>query len=164
VIYVAFRPTADTYLTQFFTTEGGNTHFAHYSAIDDAVAKARTTTDADEQAKLWQDANTQILKDYAAYPFLIKNLVYARSNKVDYGHELKSIVQLYPGIDETTSISSCLIGTRRGAPPLAVDIAPAVPEPANGVWLPAAGRWPRPPVRAGGLTGANTAWSRSIEG
>ncbi len=106
VIYVAFRPTADTYLTQFFTTEGGNTNFAHYSAIDDAVAKARTTTDADEQAKLWQDANTQILKDYAAYPFLIKNLVYARSNKVDYGHELKSIVQLYPGIDETTSISS----------------------------------------------------------
>lgn len=106
VIYVAFRPTADTYLTQFFTTEGGNTNFAHYTAIDDAVAKARTTTNADEQAKLWRDANVQILKDYAAYPFLIKNLVYARSNKVDYGHELKSIVQLYPGIDETTSIGS----------------------------------------------------------
>jgi peptide/nickel transport system substrate-binding protein len=55
---------------------------------------------------MWRDANIQILKDYAAYPFLIKNLVYARSNKVDYGHELKSVVQLYPGIDETTTIES----------------------------------------------------------
>ncbi len=106
VIYVAFRPTADTYLTQFFTTEGGVTNFSHYTAIDDTVAKARATTDADAQAALWRDANTQILKDYAAYPFLIKNLIYARSDKVDYGHELKSVVQLYPGIDETTSIGS----------------------------------------------------------
>ncbi|HEU5434318.1 MAG TPA: ABC transporter substrate-binding protein [Thermomicrobiales bacterium] len=106
VIYVAFRPTADTYLTQFFTTAGGNTNFSHYTAVDDLVAKARTTTNADEQAKMWRDANIQILKDYAAYPFLIKNLVYARSKNVDYGHELKSVVQLYPGIDETTTITS----------------------------------------------------------
>ena len=36
---------------------------------------------------------------------LINNQVYAKSSKVDFGHELKSVVQLYPGIDETTSIS-----------------------------------------------------------
>jgi hypothetical protein len=33
------------------------------------------------------------------------NQVYARANTVDYGHELISVPQLYPGIDETTSIT-----------------------------------------------------------
>jgi hypothetical protein len=31
--------------------------------------------------------------------------VYARSANVDYGHELVSVVQLYPGIDETTTLT-----------------------------------------------------------
>jgi len=34
------------------------------------------------------------------------NQVYARTSAVDYGHELVSVVQLYPGIDETTTITN----------------------------------------------------------
>jgi hypothetical protein len=30
--------------------------------------------------------------------------VYARTANVDYGHDLKSVIQLYPGIDERTSL------------------------------------------------------------
>lgn len=104
VIYVAFRPTADVYLTQFFTTEGGVTNFSHYT-IDDQVVTARTTTDADEQAALWQAANVDIIQNFAGYGIMYTNQVYAKVEGVDYGHDLVSVVQLYPGIDETTSIS-----------------------------------------------------------
>ncbi|MBA2776671.1 MAG: hypothetical protein H0U31_08080 [Chloroflexia bacterium] len=103
VIYVAFRPTADVYLTQFFSTGGGVTNFSHFT-LDELVEQARTTTDADEQAALWQQANTEIIENFAGYGLMYTNQVYAKNANVDYGHELVSVVQLYPGIDETTSI------------------------------------------------------------
>ncbi len=103
-IYVAFRPTADVYLTQFFTTGGGVTNFSHFT-LDDLVTEARTTTDPDAQAALWEQANTEIIENFAGYGLMYTNQVYAKSETVDYGHELVSVVQLYPGIDETTSIS-----------------------------------------------------------
>jgi hypothetical protein len=40
-----------------------------------------------------------------AYPILYQSQVYARSARVDYGHELKSVIQLYPGIDERTRLT-----------------------------------------------------------
>jgi hypothetical protein len=39
-----------------------------------------------------------------AYPIQYTNQVYARTANVDYGHELKSMIQLYPGIDEQTTL------------------------------------------------------------
>lgn len=104
-IYVAFRPTADVYLTQFFTTAGGVTNFSHFT-LDDLVAEARATTDPDQQATLWAQANTEIIQNFAGYGIMYTNQVYAKSDAVDYGHELVSVVQLYPGIDETTTISA----------------------------------------------------------
>ncbi|MGC4106741.1 MAG: ABC transporter substrate-binding protein [Thermomicrobiales bacterium] len=104
VIYIAFRPTADVYLTQFFTTGGGVTNFSHFT-VDDLVAQARAETDTDAQAELWRQANTEIIKNFAGYGLIYTNQVYGKSQKVDYGHELKSVVQLYPGINEATSIS-----------------------------------------------------------
>jgi peptide/nickel transport system substrate-binding protein len=104
VIYVAFRPTADVYLTQFFTTGGGVTNFSHF-ALDDLVAEARATTDPDAQAELWLQANVEIIQNFAGYGIMGMNQVYARSNSVDYGHELVSVVQLYPGINETTTLT-----------------------------------------------------------
>ncbi|MGN6033319.1 MAG: ABC transporter substrate-binding protein [Thermomicrobiales bacterium] len=104
VIYVAFRPTADVYLTQFFSTDGGVTNFSHFT-VDDLVAQARAETDTEKQAELWREANVEIIKNFAGYGLIYTNQVYGKSEKVDYGHELKSVVQLYPGIDETTSIS-----------------------------------------------------------
>ena len=105
VIYVAFRPTADTYLTQFFSSDGGVTNFSKFQ-VDDLRDQARSETDADAQAELWKQANIEILKNFAGMGLLYVNQVYAKSERVDYGHELKSVVQLYPGIDETTSLAA----------------------------------------------------------
>lgn len=107
-IYVAFRPNADVYLSQFFTngTEDSPnvTNFSKFD-VTDLREQALATTDAAEQEKLWKEANVEILKNFAGYGFLLKNLAYARSENVDYGHELEAVINLYPGIDETTSIS-----------------------------------------------------------
>jgi peptide/nickel transport system substrate-binding protein len=104
VVYIAFRPTADVYLTQFFTSGGGVTNFSNYQ-LDDLVSQARTTTDTDEQTSLWEQANIDIIQNFAGYGLIYNNQVYAKRENVDYGHAPVSVVQLYPGIDETTSIS-----------------------------------------------------------
>lgn len=111
VIYVAFRPNADVYLTNFFYSESAIgspsaiTGFAHYSGVDDLIQQARAETDPTKQADLWKQANAKILTDMAAMPLDIKNLVYARTPNVDYGHELVSSLALYPQITELTTIS-----------------------------------------------------------
>jgi peptide/nickel transport system substrate-binding protein len=111
VVYVAFRPTADTYLTQFFhsdaivvTGKNPNTNFSHYDALDTLIEGARNEADSAKQEAMWKDAQIKALQDMAGYPIQYTNLVYARSTNVDYGHELKSVIQLYPGIDEKTSL------------------------------------------------------------
>lgn len=104
-VYIAFRPTADVYLTQFFSTDGGVTNFSKFT-VDDQVTAARAETDADAQAEIWRQANIDIIQNFAGYGLIYNNQVYAKTEKVDYGHELISVVQLYPGIDETTTISS----------------------------------------------------------
>jgi peptide/nickel transport system substrate-binding protein len=111
VIYVAFRPNADVYLTNFFFSESAIgspnaiTNFSHYSGVDDLITQARAETDAAKQAELWQQANAQILTDMAAMPLDIKNLVYARVPGLDYGHELVSSLALYPQITEMTTLA-----------------------------------------------------------
>jgi peptide/nickel transport system substrate-binding protein len=113
VIYVANRPNAQVYLNQFFysksivvTGETPVTNFSHYAAIDDLILQAQAETDPAAQEELWRQANVQILTDVAAIPILIQNQVYARTPNVDYGHELISVPALYPGIDETTTITT----------------------------------------------------------
>jgi peptide/nickel transport system substrate-binding protein len=109
VVYVAFRPTADAYLTQFFHSDATvvsgknpNTNFAHYDKVDQQIDSARNEPDAPTQATLWKKAQAQALVDMVAYPILYQSQVYARTSNVDYAHELKSVIQLYPGIDERT--------------------------------------------------------------
>jgi peptide/nickel transport system substrate-binding protein len=104
VIYIGFRPTADTFLSQFFTTDGGVTNFSHFT-VDDLRDQARSELDPEAQAQLWKEAAIEIQKNFAAIGIMYVNQVYARSEAVDYGHELQAVVQLYPGIDETTTIS-----------------------------------------------------------
>jgi peptide/nickel transport system substrate-binding protein len=111
VIYVAFRPNADVYLTNFFFSESAIgspnaiTNFSHYSGVDDLITQARAETDPDKQAELWKQANVKILQDMAAMPLDIKNLVYARVPGLDYGHELVSSLALYPQITEATTLA-----------------------------------------------------------
>jgi peptide/nickel transport system substrate-binding protein len=113
VIYVANRPNADAFMTQFFHSDsivvtGASpvTNFSHYAAIDDLIEQARAETDPDAQVQLWKDANIQIQTDIAAIPLHYQQQVYARSPNVDYGHELVSVFALYPGFDETTTITT----------------------------------------------------------
>jgi ABC-type transport system substrate-binding protein len=98
-----FRPTADLYLSQYFASDARR-NYSNYS-VDELRDQARAETDPDAQAQLWKDAAIEIQKNFAAKGLLANNQTYARSNAVDYGHELVSVVQLYPGIDETTTIS-----------------------------------------------------------
>jgi peptide/nickel transport system substrate-binding protein len=107
-LYVAYRPNADVYLSQFFvsgTEDAPNvTNFSKYD-VSDLVEEARATTDSAEQAELWKQANINVQQDFAGYGVYLVNQVYARQDTVDYGHELTAVINLYPGIDETTSIS-----------------------------------------------------------
>ena len=111
VIYVAYRPNADVYLTNFFhsdsiVVEGESpiTNFSHYSEIDELIEQARAETDPAAQEELWKQANIQILEDMAAMPLHFQNQVYARAQGVDYGHELISSLALYPQITELTTV------------------------------------------------------------
>ncbi|MBW3634271.1 MAG: polyamine ABC transporter substrate-binding protein [Chloroflexi bacterium] len=111
VIYVAYRPNADVYLTNFFHSdsivgEGVSpiTNFSHYAEIDDLIEQARAETDPAAQEELWKQANIQILEDVAAVPLHFQNQVYARTPAVDYGHELISSLALYPQITEQTTV------------------------------------------------------------
>jgi peptide/nickel transport system substrate-binding protein len=111
VVYVAFRPTAEIYLRSFYhsastvvTGAHPDTNFAHYSGVDDLLDRARVETNAAKQVELWKEAQVKILQDMVAYPVSYANQVYARSAAVDYGHPLKSVLALYPGIDETTRV------------------------------------------------------------
>jgi peptide/nickel transport system substrate-binding protein len=112
VLYVAFRPNADVYLTNFFFSESAVvdgaspiTNFSHYGEIDDLILQARAETDAEKQDELWKQANIQVLKDAVAMPLHYQNQVYARRPQVDYGHELVSSLALYPQITELTTIT-----------------------------------------------------------
>ncbi len=111
VVYIAWRPNADVYLTRFFHSDSivvtgakPDTNFSHYDKIDDLIEQARAETDPERQIQLWKEAQIKILEDMAAYPLHYQQQVYARRANVDFGHDLVSVFALYPGIDETTSI------------------------------------------------------------
>ncbi len=111
VIYIAWRPNADVVLTQFFHSDAvvvsgpkPNTNFSHYNRIDALIAEAQAETDPAKQAALWKEGQIKILEDMAAYPIQYQNQVYGRTAAVDYGHELVSVLALYPGITEKTRL------------------------------------------------------------
>ena len=94
-----------TYLTLFFTTAGGTTNFSKFT-LDDQINAARAEMDAAAQVEAWKQINIEILQNFAGYGLMYTNQVYVRQPSVDYGHELISVPQLYPGYNETTTISS----------------------------------------------------------
>jgi peptide/nickel transport system substrate-binding protein len=111
VIYIAWRPNADVYLTRFFHSDSivvtgakPDTNFSHIDILDDMIEAARVETDAEAQIQMWKDAQVQILEDVYAYPLQFQQQVYARSEAVDYGHDLVSVLALYPGITEKTDL------------------------------------------------------------
>ncbi|HEY52688.1 MAG TPA: polyamine ABC transporter substrate-binding protein [Caldilineae bacterium] len=111
VVYVAWRPNADVYLTRFYHSDSivvtgakPDTNFSHYTGIDDLIEAARVEQDPDKQIELWKEAQIKLLDEMISLPLLYMNQVTARHDYVDFGHELKSALALYPQIDETTRI------------------------------------------------------------
>lgn len=110
VIYAAWRPNADAYLTRFFhsdstilTGKKPDTNFSHYSRIDDLIEAARIETDPDTQARLWVQAQIKILSDMAALPLVYTRQMFVRQPWVDYGHTPVATMALYPQFTEKTT-------------------------------------------------------------
>ncbi len=109
VIYAAWRPNADAYLTRFFhsdsivvTGENPDTNFSHYDAIDRLIEDARLEIFPEKQINLWKQAQIRILSEAIAYPLLYTRQFFVRKSGVNYGHNLKSTMALYPQITEKT--------------------------------------------------------------
>jgi len=113
VVYVAWRPNADAYLSRFFhstaTVVSGaspDTNFSHYDKIDELIEAARLAVDPNEQINMWIQAQIKILHDVAACPIMYTKQCYARRAYVDYGHPLVATMALYPQFTEHTRILS----------------------------------------------------------
>lgn len=113
VIYPAWRPNADAFLTRFFhsdsiivTGKKPDTNFSLYDKIDKLIEAARLEINPEAQINLWIQAQIRILSDMAAYPILFTKQVYLRKNYVDYGHSLVSTMSLYPQFTEKTNINN----------------------------------------------------------
>ena len=111
VIYVAWRPNADAYLSRFFHSDAivasgakPDTNFAHYDKVDPLIEAARLEIDPERQTQLWVQAQIRILDDMAAFPIMFTKQCYARKTRVDYGHTLISTMALYPQFTERTRI------------------------------------------------------------
>jgi len=111
VVYNAWRPNADVFLTRFFHSDSivvtgakPDTNFSHYDKIDDLIEAARLETEPGRQIELWKQAQIKILADMAAYPLHYYNIVHPRRNYVKYGHEVVATMALYPQITEKTRI------------------------------------------------------------
>jgi peptide/nickel transport system substrate-binding protein len=112
VNYIAWRPNADVYLTRFYHSDSivvtgakPDTNFSHVDTIDELIESARVATTAEEQIQIWKDAQIVLLEDMYSYPLHFQQQVYARSEGVDYGHDLVSVLALYPGITENTTLT-----------------------------------------------------------
>ena len=109
VIYAAWRPNSDVYLTRFFHSESiivtgakPDTNFSHYDGVDRLIEAARLEIDPEKQINLWVQAQIRILADMAAYPVMTTMQCYLRNKTVDYGHPLVSTMALYPQFTENT--------------------------------------------------------------
>lgn len=112
VIYVSWRPNADVYLTRFYHSDSTvvtgakpDTNFSHYAEIDDLIEAARVELDPDAQIELWKEAQIKLLEDMIAHTLQYQSQVTARTEGVDFGHDLVSVLALYPQINETTTVT-----------------------------------------------------------
>ncbi|MCW8859945.1 MAG: ABC transporter substrate-binding protein, partial [Deltaproteobacteria bacterium] len=111
VIYEAWRPNTDVFLSRFFHSDsivisGKNpdTNFSHYQDIDTLILLAREEMNPLKQEKLWEYAQIKLLEDMIVYPLHYRNRVYIRHGYVDYGHTLNASMALYPQITEKTRL------------------------------------------------------------
>lgn len=113
VFYGAARfPIADTYLSEFFhsratvNTPTAATNFSHCAVADKEIEQARTAADAETQKSLWKEAQRKIMEDVCAVPLFELRQVWAHSNRLNYGYELKGSLNLAPPITEATTLGA----------------------------------------------------------
>jgi len=111
VVYGAWRPNADAFLTEFFdsssivvTGSSPNTNFSHYDQIDALITGARNELNPAKQVELWKQAQIKILSNMVALPLEYQDVVYVRNTDVDYGYQPTATLALYPQFNELTSI------------------------------------------------------------
>jgi peptide/nickel transport system substrate-binding protein len=109
VLYGAWRPTADAFLSQFFHSDsiprsGGaiDTNFSHYQKVDALIEDARQEVNPRKQLQLWNHAQIRILSDAVAYPLFSVKQNCVRQIGLDYGHPLQASMALYPQFTEKT--------------------------------------------------------------
>jgi peptide/nickel transport system substrate-binding protein len=107
VEYSAARfPVANTYLTQFYYSKsaigqpGQVTNFSHCSVADKQIEAARTETDPKKQVELWQEAQKLIVADVCAVPLTETSQAWARTDKLEWGFDLKGSLSLGPLLTE----------------------------------------------------------------
>ena len=84
---------------------------------------------------MWKDAQIKILEDMVSYPLHYQQQVYARSANVDYGHDLVSVLALYPGITEDDACHGSFYDGQAGG---------SAEPPACLSWPSREGAYPRP--------------------
>lgn len=111
VVYIAWRPNADVFLSRFFHSDSivmtgarPDTNFSRYDKVDGLIEAARLEIDPQKQISLWIQAQIKILNDMVAYPLIFSNQCYVRDIHVEYGHPLVSTMALYPQFTEKTRI------------------------------------------------------------
>lgn len=104
VFYATFRPNVDFYLTHYFSSESGLVNFSHFT-VDDMLLEARAELDPERQVELWKQALIEIQANAAATGLCINDQVYAHADYVDYGYDLQSSMNVYPNINELTSMN-----------------------------------------------------------
>ncbi len=123
VYYACWRPNSDVFLTRFYhsaseVVKGAkpDTNFSHYGALDatgsgnvdsiDAlIEKARFELDGEKQAKIWKEAQIELLKNVALVPMIRLKYAFPMKSYVDLGHPLVFSWQTYsPQITEKTRI------------------------------------------------------------
>jgi len=112
VIYVAWRPNADAYLTRFYHSDSivitgskPDTNFSRYDRIDKLIEAARLEINPEKQVNLWIQAQIRILDEMVAFPAIFTKQGYLRKDYVHYGHSLASTMALYPQFTEKTWIN-----------------------------------------------------------
>jgi peptide/nickel transport system substrate-binding protein len=111
VHYMAWRPTADEFLTRYYhsistvvTGSKPDTNFSHFQLVDELIDTARQQTDLQKQIELWKLVQLKVLEELPAFPLFIKKFTLARGEYVDYGCDLESSVGFYAPIRENSKI------------------------------------------------------------
>lgn len=110
--YSAARfPIADVYLTQFYHsrsivgTDSAVTNFSHCDVADAEIDAARTATDAEEQKRLWAEAQKKIVENVCGIPIYQNMQLWAWNDKLNLGVEVEGSLNLSPPVTELASFT-----------------------------------------------------------